>query len=571
MLNGLRVVSALFLCAIAGCGDSDSPDTVFINGAVYTLDPEREWAEAVAVTDGHISKVGTSAEVSALVSRGTEVIDLDGKMLLPGFHDTHIHPIAAITDAMCDVAGQGAANVLKALAACRDEGIGVQGEWLVGYGWKDKDFSGETLPDRFTLDALDFDGPIVLQDQYGHSSWANSEALRRARVTVDTADPIGGRILRDGEGQPTGILRDTAQDLVQDQAAREAPILQSIWQATTALDGGVALLNAHGITSYVDAMVFPEMVDLYQLLVLAGRLTARVQLSLWAYPNDDDEAQISRLLGQYSNEPGAMLKINQVKMYIDGILQSQTARLSSPYLGAPHEYGLNYFTEDRVTRYIRELSPEGFQFHLHAIGDAAVHEALNAVERATEETGDLDRRHHMVHLEAVQERDLPRFATLGVLPNPQMSYGMPDSPARSVHLQAISNFMGLRITPLQSHLDNGAKLVLSSDWSAGTLSPLIGIQAAVTRQHIDADSAEDYVSEPEERISLADAIRAYTLNAAYLMHQEELTGSIEEGKLADLVVLSENLFEISPYAIHEVRVLATLLEGDIVYQQQGSE
>ncbi|MEM1433208.1 MAG: amidohydrolase [Pseudomonadota bacterium] len=522
----------------------------------------------MAIRDGHITHVGSTEEISQLAGPRTDVVNLDGKMLLPGFHDTHIHPIAAITESMCDVSGKGRHNLVRALSVCFEEEIGIRGDWLVGYGWKDKDFDGESFPDRRMLDALDFDGPIVLQDQYGHSAWANSEALSRAGIDASTSDPIGGRILRDANGEPTGILRDVAQDLVQDQAALEAPLLESIWRAFSALREGIALINANGITSFVDAMVFPDMIGLYDLLEMTGGLTARAQLSLWAYPNHLDDEQITRLREQYRNEPDARLKINQIKMYIDGILQSRTAKLTSPYVGTTGEFGLNYFTGDRVSRYITELAPHGFQFHLHAIGDAAVHEALNAVESTAHTTGNLDRRHHMVHLEAVRERDIPRFAELGVLPNPQMSYGMPQSPAASVHLLAISNLRGLRITPLQSYLDHGSRLVLSSDWSAGTLSPLIGLQAAVTRRHIGATSPEEYTLEARERISMADAIRAYTANAAYLMHQEDKTGTIEVGKLADLVVLDQNLFEISPYDIHKTRVLLTMVGGKIVYQSK---
>lgn len=564
-----HVVGLVLLAGLSGCSENKFSDTVFVNGAIYTVNSDQPWAEALATKGGVIEYVGPQNGVQDRIGPNTQVINLEGKMLLPGFHDTHLHPFAGINDFACNLSeSENSQDILNTLLVCIKNGDGKMGDWLYGYGWKNELFPEGVKPHRSMLDALSYDGPILLQDQYGHSVWMNSKGLEYAGIDKLTRDPIGGVILRDANGSPTGLLRDTAQDTARDAMMANWSRLESVIYGVKGLKSGLDRISANGITSFVDALVLPDsgMHYIYYLLDSVGMLNARAQLSLWAYPNvSDDDMQLSRFKEMYDNHPDSRLRVNQIKFYVDGILGSRTAKLQQHYTGEPDNFGINYFTQDRLASFATELEPYGYQMHIHAIGDAGVHEALNALEAVRNKNGDLGRRHHLVHLEVINELDIPRFSELGVLPNTQMSYGLPSSEEDVERSYPYNNPYSRKLTPVKSFLDVDATLVLSSDWSGGRLSPLWGIQTAMTRANPDDD--EQYIFEEDEIISLAEAIKAYTLNAAFLMHQEKRTGSLEPGKLADMVVLDRNLFEVPVQQIHQVSVLATYLDGELIFGQ----
>lgn len=532
-----------------------SESIIYKNGAIYTVNPKQPWAEALVIRDGMIEFVGSTVEASEFAVQGTQIIDLAGKMLMPGFHDVHIHPLESGSENNHFVLNTEETNpenfvsvIKKAAAEFPDD------EWLIGYGHDIETLlNSKRSPIEILNEAVN-DRPVIIMEQTSHSMWVNSRALTLAGFDKQTANPVGGVIMKDElSGEPNGILIDNAGNIVMDIAmAPTATRLQRDYDGL--VEYTLPALAENGITSIADARAYwkRDHHKTWQKVEKNDALSARVVLGLWAYPEDDDAEQLATLKSLYSNDPNRLLRANQIKLYSDGITSNTTAAMHSPYefdmLGLAGNKGLNYFTQARLEDYITALEPEGFDFHIHAIGERGIHESLNAIENAGSDTG----RHRITHVEVLNPSDYTRFEELNVTADCQVAgeFTHPE------HWGEMSDFIGEdranNLVPLKTLQESGARVTLSSDWSVSPFNPFIGLQNAVTRA--------------PQNLSLKEAIQAYTINSAYVMRQENIVGSIEVGKEADIVVLNQNLFEIDPQNISQTKVLQTLLSGNEVYR-----
>ena len=564
----MRIQFGVILACLAGaCASNVDPttlrspaDLVFLSGGVYTVDPQRPWAEAVAVRGGRIEAVGSNAELRPYVGKGTRVVDLDGRMLLPGFHDAHTHPIYSGLDSLeCWLGGLTSVDaVLAKLRECLASEV-RRGDWLVGGGWSVALFPDGNAP-KTLLDEISLEIPIALADENAHAIWVNSKALELAGVDRDTPDPPAGVIERErGTGEAGGTLRESAVGLVTDRIPAPA-------DAQLLVAGRRALRRLHraGVTSVVDAAVSEQYLAAYAALADADALDLRVVACIemgTGLIGDRDQAEA--LVARRDDYRRARLDPDCVKLFADGVLEGETAALLEPYLGRPGYRGEPTFEADELRRLVTRFDAEGMQIHVHAIGDAAVRSALDAFESAREANGITDHRHNIAHLQLVHPDDVPRFAELDVVANFQAVWAYPDEYVTELNLPVIGEERLRRMYPIGSVHRAGGRLVLGTDWNVSPPDPLPGIEVGITRQ--DPTGSVAGVLNARESLGLAALIEAYTMNGAYLMHQEDETGSIEVGKAADLVVLERNLFDIPPAEIGEVRVLETLVDGRSVF------
>ncbi len=552
--SGLLLLLLLLLLA-SGCGGAD---LVLRHGAVYTVDPGRSFAEAVAVDGGRIVYVGPDAGVEGFVGGGSEVIDLGGRMLLPGFHDSHAHVLeGGISLGLLDLSDlETREAILEAVHAWAtahpDE------DWIVGFGWALPIFP-DANPSKAELDAIVPDRPVYLGAADGHSAWVNSRALAEAGIAAATPDPPKGRIERDpATGEPGGTLRESAMELV---SARAHDF--GAWRAIQGLRAGVAHANRHGITSFVEARATPDHARVYRVLDLLGLLHARVTLSLAVDPERGEE-QVAELRESFRSDGEHGFSANAAKIFVDGVIEARTAALVDPYLGGEGGAGIANFEPEALDRIVTALDAAGFQVHFHAIGDRGVRMALDAVAAARRANGPRDTRPQIAHVELVRPEDVPRFRELGVVADFQPLWAFPDPYVTELTLPVLGPERSRWIYPIGSLVRSGAVVAAGSDWPVSSIDPLDAIEVALTRESPDGSVAG--VLLPEERVDLAAMLAAYTIQGAFVQHQEDFTGSIEVGKAADLVVLDRNLFAIPPEEISEARTLLTLLAGEEVWR-----
>ena len=532
-------------------------DLVLKNGAVYTSDAARSWAEAVAIRGNKIIYVGPNSGVQPLITSATRVIDLQGRMLLPGFTDSHVHPVSSgmqLNDcALTNIST--VPGILEQVKQCNANRKGKK--WIIGGGWELPLFPNAN-PSKELLDQIVPETPVFLEAADGHSAWVNSKALALAGIDRNTKDPARGRIERDKNGEPTGTLREAAISLV----ARYIPTpTQSDY--VEGLRRALKLANSFGITSVQDASASIDELTAYKTLDQGGELTVRVVAATKIDP-DKAETQIPELIKRRTLFNTDRLNATAAKIFADGVLESHTAFLLEPYVDQPGNRGPANYTSEKLTKLITALDRAGFQVHVHAIGDRAVRMALDAFEEAQKSNGRGDLRHHIAHLELISPSDIPRFAKLGVIANFQPLWAYADSYITDLTEPILGPERSRRLYPIGSVVRTGAVIVGGSDWSVTSLNPLEAIQIGVTRYGLNDAKRVSWL--PDERAGLASMIAAYTINGAYLAHREKQTGSIEVGKTADLVVLSDNLFTIPEYSIHKVKVLLTLLDGKEVFR-----
>jgi predicted amidohydrolase YtcJ len=574
--NGSSIIASLMVSSLllAGCGSSgiETENTtttdkttkstseiatqVYKNGKVYTVNDQQEWADAVAVKDNKIIFVGSNDEVQGYVDTSTNVTDLSGKMMMPGFHDVHMHPIESASENTQFAISVDEINPENFIASIKKSSLENPGKgWLIGFGHSIFTLLDSARSPLAIIDEAVSDRPVIIMEQTSHSMWVNSAALALAGFTKDTPHPTGGRILRDeNTGELNGILIDNAGNMVMDIAM--APTSQSLQKDYDGLiEFTLPELAKHGITSISDARSFWKRDD-HKTWLKAQKndaITARVSVGLWAYPTADDTTQLAELKALYSNEPDSFLKFNQIKLYSDGIIINGTSAMLAKYnidlIGLPENKGLNYFSQERIEQYITALEPMGFDFHMHAIGDRGIREALNAVENSGSDKG----RHRITHVEIVDPADIPRFAQLNVTADAQVAGDFTNPEHWHENDELIGAVRSDNAVPIKSLDAAGARVTLSSDWNVSPYNPFIGLQNAVTRA-------------PQE-LTLAKAIKAYTLNGAYVMRQEDKVGSIEVGKLADFVILDKNLFDIEPNTINQTKIVTTVFNGEVIYQR----
>jgi predicted amidohydrolase YtcJ len=561
------IVSALPLLWLCGCAEREEgaaapaampADLVLVNGGIYTVDARRGWVEAAAVRDGAFVLVGSNAEVETLVGANTRRIDLTGKMALPGFHDAHVHPTGGGYALLgCDLAGQSSVDaIIEKVTNCAAE---ADGGWLEGHAF-DLALFGQDGPHKSQLDAIGTDRPIILWASDGHNAWANTRALALAGITAETPVPPLGVIERDPDGSPSGTLRETAQELV--RAVLPKPTLKS---NVRALRAGIRHLNAMGITSFIDAMVGQEDYQSYHAIDRMGELSARVVTSLTyesgfaKHQGADFEAVLQ---GRHAYDSDR-LRNDSVKIFLDGVLEGETAAVLEPYVGMAGHRGELILDPEALNAAFTRFDALGLQVHMHAIGDRATRAGLDAVEAARAANGVSDNRHHISHLQMIHVDDIERFASLGVAANFQAAWALPDEWIMELNLPVVGEERVQAMYPIGSIHRAGGRIVGGSDWNVSTASPLEAIETAVRRQDSTTDGGP--VLNEAEAVRLETMLEAYTLNGAWLMHQEDRLGSIEAGKRADFVVLDRNLFEIPATEIGDARVELTVLDGAIVF------
>lgn len=536
-------------------------DLVFTNAAVYTVDANRTWAEAVAIKGDRITYVGVTSGAAKWVGTETRVIDAAGKMLLPGFHDSHVHLVGGgVEMGECDINGLTKLDeILKAIetfAAKHPEKV-----WIRGGGWPLTLNGGN--PRKEILDKIVADRPVVIEAFDGHSTWVNSKALELAGITNETPDPPRGRIERDEKtGDPTGTLRESAIRLVTNKIP---PYTAEDY--TIGLRRGLKEANRVGITSVQEAAIRDGHLAAYAALHQSGELTVKAVGALQIEP-EKMGTQVPQFVEWREKFRTSRFRPTAVKIFLDGVIESQTAALIEPYVGGDKRGWLNI--EPEILKPLAaDLDRLGFQIHIHAIGDRAIQSSLDAFEFARARNGSRDSRHHIAHIQLFDPQDIARFRHLGVVANFQPLWASADEYIVQMTEPVLGPKRSRWLYPIRSVANSGAIIAAGSDWSVSSINPLDAIQVAVTRRGLEEEPGPPWL--PEEVVDLPMMLAAYTINGAYVNFQERETGSIEVGKAADLVVLDRNLFDVPKHEIHQTKVLLTILDGKEVYRDPTYE
>ena len=550
-------VTIYFLALVAGIYASayskPAATLMITNAAIYTVDKQHPKAEAVAVIGDRIVAVGSSAEIDLWRGPETKVIDARGKLLLPGFNDAHLHFISGgaqldqvnLTDAGSpqEFAGRIAAQVKKTL----------KGEWIVGGRWDETKWPNPELPTKEVVDPVTGNTPIFVERYDGHLSLANSAAMRIAGITAKTPDVPGGVIVRDASGNPTGIFKDAAQQLI-NKAIPPMSHERRMGAARRALEHAASL----GVTSVQH--MNPEFADVavYSEIAEKGELTTRI----YAVPMETDWRDQAKV-GIRRSWGSTYLRLGAVKGYADGSLGSRTAYMFEPFADDPGNRGLlsdEMHPPSAMRDRLMQADAAGLQLRIHAIGDRAISMTLDIFSDIEKEHGYHDQRFTIEHAQHMAEKDFGRFAALHVIASMQPYHAIDDgrwAEKRLGHQRARYSYAW------RSFLDHGVTLAFGTDWPVAPLNPMLGLSAAVTRATADGKNPDGWI--PEEKITLPEALEAYTLGSAFAEFQENEKGSITPGKLADMVILSENIFDLKPKAVGNVKVETTIVGGKIVY------
>ena len=535
-------------------------DLALTGGAIYTMDGARSWAGTIAIDDGRIVYVGNDAGAREHIGPETKVVDLKGRMVVPGFQDVHIHPVSGGIEANgCDL--NAATNVEEYVAIIRKYADAhPDSPWIKGGGWSMAAFGPGALARKELIDAVVPDRPVILWSRDGHTVWVNSKALEAAGINRETKDPPDGRIDRDPKtGEAVGSLQEGAGGLVADKAPPDTDATRD-----AGLRYSIRMLNAYGITGIQDASVNEEDLQTYRRLDDAGELTLHVVGSIW-WERDQGLEQIENIKRLRNEYTKGRVEAGTVKIMQDGVMENYTAVVLEPYKlkGKDDVRGIPMVEPELLKQAVAKLDAEGFQVHFHAIGDGAVRQSLDAVEAARTANGDLGHRHHISHLQLIHPDDQPRFRKLGVIANFQPLWAYADAYVTDLTLPFISRQTASYMYPIASMEKSGAVIAFGSDWSVSTANPFEEMETAITRMGSLGDTKVPFL--PDERIALPEALAAFTINAAYTNRDEKDSGSLEVGKVANLAVLDRNLFEIQPTEISDTKVLVTLFEGQAVH------
>ncbi len=566
------LVAMLVALDYAGYGLAAEPpaDIVISNARVYTVNVKHPWDEAIAIRGGKIVAVGSAKEIGAYRGPTTHVIDAGGKLVLPGFTDCHIHFLDGSLS-LQRVQLDDAKDVreiqrrVKAYAESHPEQ-----PWVRGRGWTYPAMGPTNLPDKKYLDDIVPDRPVYLEAFDGHTWWANSKALQLAGITRDTPNPPGGEIVRDPKtGEATGAIKEDSADALM---MRVIP-LPSRAETLEAFRAGFKLANRAGLVRVHGAggvgVVISDLryVEALDELRKSGELTLRVYLAYRANPPTITPSQMQDIEEARAKYRDEWISAGAVKFFMDGVIESHTAAMLTPYSDDPKLTGSLWWDPDAYKQLVADLDKRGIQIFTHAIGDRAVRLTLDAYENAAKVNGTSDRRHRIEHIETITAEDIPRFGKLGVIASFQPLHAYPNDDTLLVWARNAGPERAQRAWAWHSVESSGGVLAFGSDWPIVTLNPWEGVQNAVTRQTVEGEPKEGFV--PKERISLEDAIRGYTLGAAIAGHREKTEGSIEPGKLADLIIVSQDLFKIEPTEIGKTQVLLTMVGGKIVYESQA--
>jgi predicted amidohydrolase YtcJ len=537
-------------------------DSVVVNARIYTVNPQQPWAEALAIRGEKILAVGSTREINRYRGPTTRVIDAQGRLVLPGFTDCHIHFMEGSLG-LLHVDLNGAATVREIQKRVSAYAVAhPHDEWILGMGWTYPLFAPSGMPDRKILDEVVLRRPVFLEAYDGHTSWANSKALAVAGITLETPDPPNGKIVRDEDGQATGALLEEAGGLVSKFAPKP-----SRDERLAALRKGLHEANRVGLVRVHSAGGDFEWLDLYDELRRKGELTVRQYIAYFLNPPELTPADIEKVEQARRTYRDDWIAAGAVKTMLDGVVEAHTAAMLAPYSDDPTKSGKLFWDSAKYQQAIAELDRRGFQIFTHAIGDRAVRLALDAYEQAQTKNRTKDARPRVEHIETITAEDIPRFGRLGVIASFQPLHAYPDDDTLKIWARNAGPDRAGRAWAWYSIEATGGRLAFGSDWPVVTLSPWPGVQNALTRQTTEGDPPGGWL--PKERISLEDTIKAYTLGAAIAGRREKTEGSLEAGKLADLIVLSQNLFEIPPNQTGKTEVMLTMVGGRVVYESPG--
>ncbi len=554
--------SVLLLAAVslpAAAESSPPADVIVINARIYTVNPQQKWAEAMAVRGDQIFAIGDKAKIETYRGKATKVIDAQGRLVLPGFTDCHIHFMdGSLGLTRVDLNGAGTvAEIQKRVKAYADSH--PHETWIQGMGWTYPTFKPSGLPDKKILDDVVPDRPVYLVAFDGHSSWANSKALAMAGVDRNTSDPPNGKIVRDEKGEATGALKEAAGDLIDAKIPKPTRA-----ERLDALRKGIHEANKAGLVRVHSAGQDFEYLDLYDELRKRGELTLRFYVAYFLNPPGLTPAinkQIDDARRLYNDD---WISGGVVKTMLDGVVEAHTAAMLAPYADDPSQSGKLFWDPDQYKATVVDLDALGLQIFTHAIGDKAVRLALDAYQKAAEVNKTKDARPRIEHIETISTQDIDRFGKLGVVASMQPLHSYPDEDTLGIWARNIGPERATRPWVWRSIELKGGALAFGSDWPVVTLNPWPGVQTAVTRQTEEGEPAGGFV--PQQRLSLEDTIRAYTLGAAFAGRGEKTEGSLEPGKLADFIVLDRDLFQIEPSEIRKTEVLLTVVGGKVVYE-----
>jgi predicted amidohydrolase YtcJ len=536
------------------------PNLILKNGSIYTVDGKRSWAQAIAIAGNEIVLVGKNSDVDPYIESDTKVINLEGKMILPGFVDAHAHPSHAMyLVGNINLHSLDSLEIYQKTIADYVESH-PDSQAYRGGGWTDGLFP-KLGPSKEILDAIVPDRPISLVSYDGHSLWVNSETLERAKITKETPNPEGGVIERHPEsGEPSGTLRETAMKLV-DQVIPD----YSLEERKNALIAYQEMAAHAGITLVHDAMLDAQCIAAFKELENENLLKMRFRGSITMEPDQNQVEQIQTVRIERSKNTHPKFQTNTAKIFIDGVIEGGTGYLFEPYEHKPGLRGELIWETEALNSICAALDHEKIQIHLHVIGDAAARITLDALEGAQKRNGKRDARHLITHLQLVTPEDIQRFEPLGVIGVPQPFWFQIDDYYWELALPYLGKERADKQYPMKSFIDAGVIMASASDFPVTIpFDPVIAIQLGITRSELGKTAAE--VLWPEERVSLEDMITSFTYNGAYANFLEQSTGSIEVGKQADLIVLDQNLFEIPATEIADTKVLLTLVDGEQVFR-----
>ncbi|MFJ4046258.1 amidohydrolase [Microbacterium sp. NPDC089987] len=550
-------------------------DIVFHGGAVFTGSGEPLQNHAVVIRDGRIAAVAPEAEALAFAAPGAERIDLAGALLSPGFQDAHIHAVGGGVELLqCNLSDAESAEEAVELVRGYAE-ANPDEEWILGGGWSMDHFPGGA-PGRTLLDEAAPGRPVLLLSRDHHSAWASSEAIRRAGLSAETADPADGRIEREADGFPAGTFHEGAGDLFEEVRPKTDADL-----AYRGLLRAQEELVPLGITGWQDAMVgqgnaaLADPLPVYERALAEGTLQVHVTGAQWWVRSGGLE-QVEHMVSERDRvsaiEPAGRLSVGTTKIMVDGVAENQTAAMLTPYRDHhghdTHNHGLSFIDPEKLREYVTALDAAGQQVHMHALGDRAVREALDALEVARAANGATDGRHHLAHLQVIAEEDVPRFAELDAVANLQALWATHEDQLDELTLPFLQDGLVERQYPFGDLVRAGARLAAGSDWPVSSAAPLDAIHIAVNRAYPGSDRGP--LGGAHQCLDLATALAAYTSGSAWVNHRDHDTGSIREGYLADLVVISPDPFGLPAEELHRTRVEQTWINGRRVHDSSST-
>ena len=536
-------------------------DTIIINARIATMDGAIPQAQALAVRAGRVAALGPDDDIRSLAGRATRVIDAGGRLVLPGFQDTHIHLQDSGQDYSQNADLSAARTPDDLVAALSAFATTHSRQWVNGTGWYSGIFHSGNL-DRHLLDRAVPDRPCLIVASDGHNACMNTLGCEAVGLTADTPDPQNGHFVHDAKGEPSGMLYENAIMWAESRMPKPSDA-----DFAAGVKWAQALGHRNGITGVIDARVDERHVRVYRALEAAGELTMRVAATALVNAFDTTEGAMARLTALRAGNSGGRFKVHSAKFFLDGVVENRTAAMTAPYSDSAGGNAPVMFTPGQIAEMFTAFDAARFQIHVHAIGDMAVRAALDGCEAARKANGEWPSLHQIAHIQFIDPADIPRFRALGVMANVQPLWARSEPSVTEVAVPMVGNERSRWIYAFRSLLDAGAAMALSSDWGVSTLNPFQIIETAVTRQVPGAEGkAPPFL--PEERITRAEAVAGYTVGAAAAAWRTADTGTLGIGKCADLIVLDRDIFSCPAHEIGGTNVIKTMVGGEVVHDRE---